>query len=138
MKLSLLCISLIISTFAFAQRDTISIGKNKFIAVRSTEKTEYKRTDTLLKLYRIEGGRRKYLLTHYIYQYGADCNNIFKDYGSMKVSGDSITLYTRYTQKGFDPIPQAAKKIYRVTKAGQLVLIYNKEKKDGKWTSPAD
>ena len=122
---------------AFAQQDTIFIGKNKFIAIRSAEKNEYNRNDTLLKLYRIKNGRREYLLTHYIYRYGADCNNIFKDYGSMKVSGDSIILYTRCTQRGFDPIPQATKQIYRLNNAGKLLLVYDKEKRNGKWVKPS-
>ena len=137
MKLFFLLATLFIAASAFAQRDTIVIGKNKFLAIRSAEKTEYDCKDTLLKLYRINNGRREYLLTHYLYQYGADCNNVFKDYGSMKVSGDSIILYTRCTQKGFDPIPQATKQIYKVSNTGKLSLVYDKKKRNGKWTKPS-
>lgn len=137
MKLFFLFAALFMSASAIAQRDTIVIGKNKFITIRSAEKTEYNRKDTLLKLYRIDNGKREYLLTHYIYQYGADCNNVFKDYGSLKVSGDSIILYTHCTQKGFDPIPQATKQIYKVNDAGKLSLVYDKEKRNGKWIKPS-
>ena len=137
MKAFILLLIILLSFSAFAQRDTIFIGKNKFIAIKSTEKTEYDRKDTLLKLYRIKNDKREYLLTHYIYQYGADCNNVFKDYGSLKVSGDSIILYTRCTQKGFDPLPQATKQIYKVNDAGKLSLVYDKEKRNGKWVKPS-
>jgi hypothetical protein len=137
MKLFFLLATLFIAASAFAQRDTIVIRKNKFITIRSIEKTEYNPKDTLLKLYRISNGKREYLLTHYTFRYGADCNNIFKDYGSLKVSGDSIILYTRCTQKGFDPIPQATKQIYKVSDAGKLSLIYDKQKINGKWINPS-
>lgn len=120
---------------AFAQRDTILINGIKFFTTKQVIKTEYEKKDTLLKLYRLDNGRAKYLLQHYLYRYGLDAENEFKDIGSMEIHSDSIILKTHYFQKRSDPIPEWRKQIYRVTASGKLLLLYNrcKQRNSSKW-----
>lgn len=59
---------LLFGFYSLAQKDTLVINGFKFVTVIKTEKNEFneKGRDTLMKLYRIENGKVKYLLTHYI------------------------------------------------------------------------
>jgi hypothetical protein len=120
----------------FAQRDTIFIHGVQFITLRQAEKTEYDIKDTLLKFYRLENGNVKYLFSHYLCRYGADCNNEFRDIGTIQVRHDSIILKTHYLQKRNDPIPEWRRRIYKVDNEGKLLLLYDKyrQKDSKKWT----
>lgn len=123
---------------SFAQKDTLVINGFKFVTVIKTEKNEFdeKGRDTLMKFFRIENGKAKYLLTHYLYRFGADCNNEFTDIGTYKIQNDSIVFLTEFSQKtGMDPIPERQKQIYKVGAGGKLTLIYNKQQESysGKW-----
>lgn len=139
MKLILiLSFLLLFITPSFAQTDTILVNGFKFVTVVKTEKNEFrdKGRDTLIKLYRMKYGKAKYLLTHYLYRFGADCNNEFTDIGTYKIQNDSIVFLTEFLQKtGMDPIPDRQKQIYKVGTGGKLTLIYNKqqERYSGEW-----
>jgi len=139
MKLNLTSLVLFLFVqITFGQKDTIFINGSKFIAKKQTIKTEYDRRDTLLKLYRVDSGKAKYVLRHYLYKYGADAENEFEDIGTIQIRGDSLILKTHYLQKGRlrDPIPEWRKRIYRVTSSGELLLLYDKSKNwnSNKWT----
>jgi len=119
--------------FISAQTDTLTINGQQFLKVKRTENSEYNKKDTILLIYRLENNKKKYLLKHYLYRWSADCNNVFKDIGTMQVKGDSIVFETKHKQKGNDPIPTKSKQIYRVDTAGKLKLIYDKQLMGGKW-----
>lgn len=133
-----LIIFCILHKAAFSQADTIVVNNIKFISIESTKPSAIKGIkDTLLKLYRIEDGKRKYLLTHNLSFKDADCNNIFTDVGTITIAKDSIIFLTHYLQskkKNPDPIPEWRKQIYKVSETGKLTLVYDKSrKKDGYW-----
>jgi hypothetical protein len=115
----------------FAQRKNFSINGTEFVAQTTISKTDFGQKDTILKLYRVENGKLKYLLQHPIYQYSADCNNAFYDTGTWSIQHDSIVFHTDHGQKLTDPIPIESKQIYRVKPDGKLVLVYNKYTFDG-------
>lgn len=92
--------------------------------------------DTLIKMYRIEKGKLKYLLKHYLYSYDGDCNNLFTDIGTVEVHHDSIIFKTHTIQKRHDPIAEWVKQIYKVRSDGKLILVYNKEYRNEKWVNP--
>lgn len=127
MKYFILLFFICIAKFALSQTDTLTINGAKFLRVIKTEKSEYNTKDTVLLFYRIDNKTKKYLLKHYLYRKGYDCNNDFTDIGTMKVKSDSIIFETIHKQKGHDPIPTKSKQIYRVDAFGKLKLIYNKE-----------
>jgi len=134
MRLSILFF-LFCSMFVSAQTDTLTLNNSKFLKVIKTELSEYNKKDTVLILYRLEKNTKKYLLKHYLYRWSADCNNVFKDIGTMQVENDSIIFETKYKQKLSDPIPTKSKQIYKVDTFGKLKLIYNKQVIGGKWVS---
>ncbi|MBN8837072.1 MAG: hypothetical protein J0I09_07425 [Sphingobacteriia bacterium] len=117
--------------FAFGQNDTVVINNTTFITTRKTRENSVGTKDTLILLYRLENGKRKYLLTHYLYAKDADCNNVFTDIGTMTVRNDSLIFMKHYlqTKKNRDPIPEWRKQIYKVTSTGKLMLLYDKSKK---------
>ena len=69
-------------------------------------------------------GKKKFLVKHYTYQYGLDCNNVFKDIGTIDIKKDSLILKTHYTQTGHDPIPEWEKKIYTVKQECISIMIF--------------
>ena len=120
----------------FSQTDTSLINGFKFVTVIKTEMNEYNGRDTLLKFYRIENGKAKYLLKHYVYKHSADYNNSFTDVGIYKIQNDSILFLTDFLQKtGIDPIPEKRKQIFKVEEGGKLTLLYDKqlERFSGDW-----
>ena len=121
---------------SFGQRDTIFINGMKFLTTRQTIKTEYDKKDTLLKLFALEKGKREFLFKHYLYRYGADAENEYKDIGTIQIQNDSIILKTHYFQKRSDPIPEWRMRIYKVRASGKLLLIFDKckYKNSNKWT----
>jgi hypothetical protein len=133
MKLLSVLFFLCLVKFASSQTDTLTINGVKFLRLVKIEKSEYDTKDTVLFLYRLENQTKKYLLKHYLYRKGYDCNNDFTDIGTMQVKSDSIVFETNYKQKGNDPIPTKSKQIYRVDALGKLKLIYDKELIGGKW-----
>lgn len=114
---------------AFDQTDTILINGFKFVIKKSTIKNDYGRKDTLLKLYKLDSGKARYVLKHYLYKFGADAENEFEDIGTIQIHDDSIVLKTHYLQKGFDPIPDWRRRIYLVTPSGKILLLSDKSKK---------
>ena len=132
----LLILTFVLSTPLFAQTDTITINNQKFITIKQPEKNEFGKTDTVLKFYRIQNGKAKYLLKHYLYRYGADCNNEFTDIGVYKIQNDSLIFTTEYLQKtGNDPIPERRIQIYKVDAAGKMLKVSDKEfQRSGEWT----
>lgn len=127
-RVSFLLLFLFIQITVIGQTDTITIGGFKFMTVKKTELNEYNRKDTLIKMYRIENGKAKYLLKHYIYKYSADCNNQFTDVGTYKIQNDSIIFLTDFLQKtGIDPIPDRRKQIFKIGEGGKLTLLYDKQ-----------
>ncbi len=92
--------------------------------------------DILLKLYRLEKGKPKYLYQHYRYKNeGGDCNNLFWAIGTYDVSGDTLRFTTHHCQKtGLDPIPEWEQKIYTLTAEGNLVLISSRYRERGSET----
>ena len=127
---------LFLSQATFGQRDTISINGVKFLTVRQTLRNDYDTNDTLLKLYRLVNGTLRYVFKHYLYKYGADAENEYKDIGTIQIHADSIILKTHYLQKGIDPIPEWRKRIYKVTTTGKVILVFDKykQKNSNIWT----
>ena len=123
-----LFLSLIFVQTVFCQSDTVLINGVKFLTVKQTVKTEYEKKDTLLKLFSLKNGKRQYLFSHYLFQYGGDVENEFKNIGTIQFTSDSIILKTHTFQKGLllDPIPESRKQIYKVTTTGKLLLLYDK------------
>ena len=119
------------------QTDTVLIKGTRFLITKQGVKTEYRKKDTLLKMYSLQNGKRQYLLKHYLYRHGEDSENEFNDIGTIEISNDSIILKTHYLQKNIDPIPEWRKQIYKVTTAGKLLLLYDrcKQKNSKKWIS---
>ncbi len=112
-----------------AQEATFSVNNTSFVLVKKTRKNEYQHgKDTILQLYRIQAdGQLKYLLSHDVYAWSGDCNNVFEDIGSYSVEDDKIIFYTEYLQEGNDPIPEKRKQIYQVLPDGKLIEIYDKQ-----------
>ena len=124
MKYLLVFLLLLCKERSFAQADTIFIKGIKFVTVKQPLKTEYRFRDTVLKIYRIKEGKRVFVLSYYLFRYGADCNNEFRDIGSVEVKDDLLLLKTKYQQKtGLDPLPKSSLKIYRMKEDGRLILI---------------
>lgn len=121
-----------------AQQDTLRINENSYLSVKQTVKNEFEGRDTLVKFYRLEHGKKIYILTHYLYRYGEDCNNTFKDVGTISYRADSIIFETNYLQKGHDPIPEKQTQIYRVKTNGKLVLLSDRIYWNGKWANTKD
>lgn len=132
----ILFIALGFASQAAVSPDTIVVNGTKFITViEAARSADYGTTDTIMKLYRIHDGKREYLLRHFIYRYGADCNNEFTDKGTMQVHHDSILFITEYLQKtGLDPIPTMRRQVYKVSTEGRVTEIYDKVREPGgKW-----
>ncbi len=119
----------------FAQKRMFDINGNTFLSITKTVVNDLETKDTLLIFYRIKQGKKQYLFTHYLYRLGVDCNNEFKDIGTIKITNDSIILKTVYTQKAHDPIPEMEKKIYKVKRDGSVLLVFNKTFSNGKWSA---
>lgn len=120
------------------QQDTLRVNGNSYLMLKQTEKNEFEGRDTLVKLYRLEQGKRLYLLTHYLYRYGEDCNNTFKDVGTISYRADIMRFETNYFQKGHDPIPEKQTQIYRVKPNGTLILLSDRIYGNGKWVNTKD
>ncbi|MCW3083347.1 MAG: hypothetical protein JWP12_713 [Bacteroidetes bacterium] len=135
--ISFFFIIFIFNTVVSAQTDTIRINGIKFITVKQTVKNiDFDdKKDTVLKFYRMENGKAKYLLSHYLHAYSADCNNEFTDIGSYKIQNDSLIFITKYLQKtGLDPIPVMRKQIYKADAKGRLSNIYDwEQQRSGEW-----
>lgn len=118
----------------FAQ-DTVVVNNTKFLFKKVTRGSEeYSGIDTVLFVYRIESGKNKLLLEHIVFQENADCNSIFRDYGTYYITNDSIIFSTVYEvdrSKNFGS-PVSRKQIYIVEDSGKMILIYDKyEMEDG-------
>ncbi|MGZ4034602.1 MAG: hypothetical protein ACXVPY_12825 [Bacteroidia bacterium] len=136
MKIVLFLLLIMFYGNLFSQKDTVIINGFKFYAVTLTVKNDFGSKDTLMKFYRIDNGKPKYLLTHYLYRFSADCNNEFTDAGNYAVKHDSIIFVTNYLQKtGNDPIPDTRMQIYKIQTNGKLLEIYDKElqRYTGEW-----
>ncbi len=135
--ISFLFIFFIFNAVTSAQTDTIRINGIKFITVKQTAKNiDFDdKKDTVLKFYRMENGKAKYLLSHYLYAYSADFNNEFTDIGSYQIQNDSLIFITKYRQKtGLDPIPVMRRQIYKADVKGKLTKVYDREqKRSGEW-----
>jgi hypothetical protein len=136
MKIVLFFLLIMFNSNLFSQKDTLMINGFKFYTVTLTDKNDFGSKDTLMKFYRIDNGKPKYLLTHYLYRFSADCNNGFTDIGNYAVKHDSIIFVTNYLQKtGNDPIPDTRMQIYKIQADGKILEIYDKElqRYTGEW-----
>lgn len=132
MKNLALILFLLFAATAGAKTDTLRVNGITFVTKTKSVWSEYNRMDTVLQLFRIENGKTKYLLSHYIYQWSADCNNEFIDHGTLQVKNDSLIFETEYTQKtGHDPIPQRRRQVYKVMPDGKVKLVYDRELQRG-------
>lgn len=125
-----------------AAQDTLLIRHTTFIVERYDRPSEeYTGQDTLIRLYRLENGAKKYLLSHVIYQQTADCNSVFTDYGRYEVRGDSLIFFTDYT---FDSssnfgLPLSRVQAFLVTDNGRLIEVYDRElTDDGVWVDSGE
>jgi hypothetical protein len=133
MKVILLLLMFCFTSMAFAQQKSFIINGTSFITTKHSEKNEYDSKDYYLNIYKIVKGKKTFLFKHYTYQYAVDCNNVFKDIGTIEIKKDSLILKTHFTQKGHDPIPDWEKKIYKVNRNAELVLVYTNSFQNGKW-----
>jgi hypothetical protein len=121
----------------FAQQKTFNINNVKFFTIKKNEKTEYDCNDKFVNIYYSLKGKKQFLCKYYTYRYGADCNNVFTDIGTIEIKNDRLILKTHFKQKGklHDPIPDWEKRIYKVYKNGKVLLVYNKTFQNGKWNA---
>lgn len=131
-----------LSSLCFAQSKRLIIRGHTLLAREFKVKSEEDGPgthDILLKLYRMKKGKPEYLCQHYLYKNeGGDCNNLFWDIGTYKISGDTIRFISRHCQKtGFDPITEWEQKIYTIDAKGKLILVGEQYKKEGSetWSS---
>lgn len=135
MKLIGFLFILCFSKISFAQQKTFIINGISFITTRHAEKNDYNSKDYYINIYNIVKGKKIFLFKHYTYQYGGDCNNIFKDIGTVEIKKDSLILKTHFTQKGHDPIPEWENKIYLVKRNGKIVFLSNNTFTNGVWNA---
>lgn len=114
------------------------VNNNKYLLIKKHVKNNFGSNDTLVKMYRIEKNVRKFLLTHYLYRYEEDCNNVFKDIGSYKFRGDTAFFETKFSQKGSDPIPKKQKQVYKFQPSGKLILLVDKIYINNTWLNSKD
>src|ERR1043166_5793660 len=118
--------------------DTVVVNNTKFLFVKSIHVSEanHSKLDTVLQVYRIENGARKYLLAHNIYDYDADCNSVFEDFGTYEIHGDSVIFKTEFSVERDKNVglPYRQKQIYVVKDDGKMILVFDKsEMEDGTW-----
>ncbi|MBL7912351.1 MAG: hypothetical protein JNJ41_14920 [Bacteroidia bacterium] len=136
--LFLLVILISYSTNNFAQNDTLVVNSNTYLMLKQTIKNDFGSKDTVVRMYRIENNVRKFLLTHYSYRYETDCNNEFKDIGTIKFKGSFAIFETKFLQKGSDPIPKKQKQVYKFQENGKLTLLSDQVYFNGKWLNSKD
>ena len=129
---------MIYSTNLVSQTDTLYVNSNTYLMLTQSIKNDFGSKDTIIKMYRIESNLRKFLLTHYLYRYEVDCNNVFKDVGKYVLIGDNLIFETNYFQKGFDPIPKKQKQIYKFQTNGKLTLLSDKVYFNNEWVNSKD
>jgi hypothetical protein len=134
MKLIQLLLIICFATTSVAQQKSFIINGTSFITTKHSEKNSYDSKDYYLNIYKIVKGKKIFLVKHYTYQYAVDCNNVFKDIGTVEIKKDSLILTTHYTQKGHDSIPEWEKKIYKVNQNAKVVLLYTNTFQNGKWS----
>lgn len=130
MKLNIFFLLLIIitSTFVFGQTKTFKIHNNTFTIKSEKVSNEWKTKDDLRKVYL----NQQLVLMYYAYKdEGGDCNNLFWDKEWLNVKDNTIVIFTHHFQKRTDPITEWEKKIFMVSKNGQLKLIKHLYKKYG-------
>lgn len=121
-----------------AQKDTLFASGYSYLIVKESLKNDFGSKDTVAKMFRFEKGTKKYLLSHFLYRYAVDCNNVFKDVGKYEFRGDSIVFETIFLQKGSDPIPEKQKQIYKFQTNGKLTLLSDKIYFNNKWVRSKD
>jgi hypothetical protein len=118
------------------RKDTVTVNKTKFVFETVAREGMLNVPDTVWNVYQTEDTARKYLLTHVIYSYDADCNSEFRDHGAYEIKGDSIIFTTEFEverDKNFG-LPYRQKQVYLVKSNGKLVLVYDRsEMEDGTW-----
>jgi len=118
---------LLTANMALGQIKKLMVNNNEFIIKIKKQKNEWNTYDKVKELYRVEKGKKIYLLKYYEYKDGGgDCNNIYWNEEKMEVKNDSLIFLTHYLQNLNDPIPQWRKQIYQVNKKGKLILVYDK------------
>ncbi len=133
MKFIYLFFTLCFAINSLAQQKAFTINSTSFITTKHSEKNEYNSKDHYLNIYKIVQGKKIFIAKHYTYQYAVDCNNVFKDIGTIEIKKDSLILKTHYTQKGHDPIPEWEKKIYKVNRNNNVVFVCSSTFQNGIW-----
>lgn len=117
-------------------QDTVTVNHTRFLFIKSVRPSEaHIGSDTILKVYRIQGDTSFYLLAHQLYAQSADCNSVFTDRGTYEIHGDSIIFLTDYAfeaDKNFG-LPFRRKQVYIVTDYGKMILLYDKEEYEDGW-----
>ena len=119
---------------SFGQQKSFTINGILFITTKHSEKNDYQSKDYYINIIKIIKGKKIFFAKHYTHQYAVDCNNEFKNIGTVEIKKDSLILKTHYTQKGHDPIPEWEQKIYKVNRNGEIVLLSNNSFQNGKWS----
>lgn len=133
--LYLLFIVISSSTNNFAQNDTLVVNSNTYLMLTQIIKNDFGSKDTVVRVYRIENDVRKFLLTHYLYRYETDCNNEFKDIGTIEFKDSFAIFETKFLQKGSDLIPKKQKQVYKFQENGKLTLLSDQVYINGKWVN---
>lgn len=124
----LTCLVLLLCLRMHAQQvDTVRVNGTTFVFKKATRKCELfdNLRDTVWKVYRLGDGQLHYLLEHTVRETSADCNNTFVDFGTYRVSGDTLFFHTEMTQKRSDPIPTSRDQAYLVKQDGKLVPLFD-------------
>lgn len=125
-----------------AQVKSMTINSQSFIVKSKKNANEWNTEDHVRELYIIKNGRQQYVLAYYPYKDGGgDCNNLFWTKENMKVKNNTITITTHHFQKtGRDPITEWEKKVFTVSKNGEVELTKQLYKKYGsdQWKNEED
>ncbi len=121
------------------QSKTFKVEAQTFVTQTKNIDNEWNTKDEIKELYILKNGKPRYVLAYYPYKDdGGDCNNLFWTKEWLTVKANTIVVTTRHYQKtGRDPITEWEKKIFMVSKNGEVALKEQFYKKYGstQWTT---
>ncbi len=122
-----------------AQAKTFKVNAQTFVTQIKKVDNEWNTKDEIKELYILKKGKPQYVLAYYPYKdEGGDCNNLFWTKEWLTVKSNTIVVTTRHFQKtGRDPITEWEKKIFTVSKNGEVELTDHLYKKyrSTQWTT---
>lgn len=108
--------------------DTLRVNGQQILIRTKLRENELRpnETDTLREFLLIKPTGDSLISEQAIYVFSADCNNTFIDKGTYVVIGDSLVLYTLFTQTGHDPIMRLRKQVF-ILRSGGMIEAFSDE-----------